>query len=105
MTDDTPPIPTTVVVVDAKSGPWDWEKGGLNKYYAYGNGKHRPPAVFKGLDGKGLVPDKFSPSATSRGVVALGIRATIIPTVRRVIRKPMRVHIRAIAAKSFLVCM
>ena len=58
-TDDAPPIPTTVVVVDAKSGPWDWKKGGLNKYYAYGNGRHRPPAVFKGLDGKGLVPGQI----------------------------------------------
>ena len=56
---DSSPTPTTLLEVDAKSGPWDWQKGGLNKYYAYGNGRHGPPAVFKGKEGKGLLPGQI----------------------------------------------
>lgn len=52
-------MPTTVLVVDAKSGPWDWETGGANKYYAYGNGRHGKPAIFRGHDGKGLSPGQI----------------------------------------------
>jgi len=57
--DDAGGTPTTIFKVDAKCGPWDWEKGGLNRYYAYGKGEHASPAAFKGHGGRRLSPGQI----------------------------------------------
>jgi hypothetical protein len=49
---------TMILEIDARCGPWDWKKGGLNRYYAYGK-RHEPPVVFKGRDGQGLLPGQI----------------------------------------------
>lgn len=44
-----------IVVVDARSGPWDWVTGGLNDAYQYGLNDHLPPALVN-LSSLGIGP-------------------------------------------------